>query len=274
MDGTKPPGSPGTVTSRDGTSIAFDRVGGGPVLLVVGGALSTAASFAGLARRCARFSTVVCWDRRGRGRSGDRSPHLVADEVGDLVALCDEVGPPALCYGHSSGGLLALAAAATGAPIGRLVCYEPPFLAGDRSRRLPVGLAGELADLVAAGRREEAVESFLAHGTGMAPADLEALRCQPAWASMASLAHTLPYDVALCVGEQAVGDADVAAVTAPTLVLAGGESRGTIREAATDLADRLSDGCLEVVAGQRHVVESAALAPILEEALPGRSGEP
>lgn len=267
MDPTEPSPTRGTVVSGDGTPIAFERRGEGPVLFVVGGALAKGATFAGLARRCARWATVVCYDRRGRGDSGNRSPHRVADEVGDLQALCDTVGPPAVCYGHSSGGLLALAAAARGLPLGRLVCYEPPFLTGARSRRLPTGFAGVLADLVAEGRRQEAVRVFLELGTGMASADVATLRRRPSWASMAALAHTLAYDVALCAGQEAVGAAEAAAVGVPTLVLAGSESRGTIREAAEDLAARLAEGRLEVLEGQGHVVDSAALAPVVEAEL-------
>lgn len=261
-----------TVNSFDGTPIAYERSGTGPLVLVVGGALAEAATFAGLARRCAAFATVVRFDRRGRGQSGDRDPHRVVDEVADLRALCEVTGPPALCYGHSSGGLLALKAVAAGLPVGRVVCYEPPFLSGERSARIPGDLVGRLAGLAAGGRREEAVAAFLGLGTGMAPGEVAALRARPSWNAMAALAHTLAYDVALCAGEEAVSPADLEAVEAPTLVVAGGASRGTIREAAEDLAGHLPNGRLELLDGERHVVASAAIAPLLEAELRRAAG--
>lgn len=257
----------GRARSADGTAIAYERVGEGPTLVVVGGALSDRASFQGLARRLSGRATVVCYDRRGRGESADRSPHRVADEVDDLRALCAAVGAPELLYGHSSGGLLALAAVAGGLEARRVCVYEPPFLAGQRTTVLPSAIGERFARLAAAGRRGEAVAAFLEQGTGMAPSEVAALREGPRWRTMEALAHTLAYDVALCVGPEAFGPAAAAAIEAATLVLAGGESRGTIRVAAEDLAGRLGRGELRVLAGEGHVVESAVIAPVLEAEL-------
>lgn len=263
-----------TITSPDGTTIAYERAGDGPLLLVVGGALASADSFAGLARRCGAFATVVRYDRRGRGASTDRSPHRVADEVDDLRSLCAEVGRPALCYGHSSGGLLALKAAAAGVTMDRLVCYEPPFLSGDRRSRMPADLSGQLATLAASGRGEDAVRAFLGAGTGMAQEEIEARRARPSWPAMVALAPTLAYDVALCRGEEAVRPDEVAAVRQPTLVLVGGATSGTLLEAAEDLVTHLPDGRQSVLAGQRHVVESAVIAPVLRAELAAAGHEP
>ena len=254
---------PDRIRSADGTMLAFERAGGGPSLVVVGGALSDRSTFRGLARRLSDAATVVCYDRRGRGDSGDRLPHRVADEVDDLHALCAHTGPPAVLYGHSSGGLLALAAIARGLPVGRLVVYEPPFLTGALARRVGPGLGARLGRLALEDRRAEAISAFLVRGMGMSPEEVVALQGAPAWGAMLGLAHTLAYDVALSVGDEAVGASEAAAVEVESLVLAGGDSRGTIREAAEDRAGRLPKGRLEVLGGQGHVVESAAVAPVL-----------
>src|SRR3712207_2242933 len=61
------------VTSSDGTTIAFDRLGdGSPLILVCGGSTDRMANTP-LARLLAPHFTVLNYDRRGRGDSGDRS---------------------------------------------------------------------------------------------------------------------------------------------------------------------------------------------------------
>ena len=127
-----------TVTSADGTTIAYDRLGDGPPVVVVGGALADRAVLAATAEALAAHRTVLNYDRRGRGDSGDTAPYAVAREVEDLAALLAAAGGSAALYGHSSGAALALHAAAAGLPIERLVMHEAPY--GPRSplrRRAP-----------------------------------------------------------------------------------------------------------------------------------------
>lgn len=76
-------------------------------------------------------------------------------------------GGSAAVFGHSSGATLALKAAATGLPITHLVLYEPPFNTDDNYPVLPPGFAGELAELVAAGRCGDAVELYQAQAVGI-----------------------------------------------------------------------------------------------------------
>ncbi len=115
-----------TLRSRDGTSIAFDRTGEGSPLILVGGALSDRHAAAALAARLADRCTVIAYDRRGRGDSGDTLPYAVDRELEDLDALIDAVGGSAAVFGHSSGAALALRAVMRGAAVTRLAVYEPP----------------------------------------------------------------------------------------------------------------------------------------------------
>ena len=64
------------LSSRDGTTIAYDQRGEGPALILVDGALSvhSAGSGSELARLLAPRFTVYGFDRRGRGNSGTRCP--------------------------------------------------------------------------------------------------------------------------------------------------------------------------------------------------------
>ena len=117
-----------TVRSQDGTTIAFDRSGSGPALILVGGAMSDRGSAAGVATRLAPSFTVYSYDRRGRGDSGDTPPYSVEREIEDLAALIAEAGGSACVMGKSSGGILALEAATHGLAITRLAVYEPPLI--------------------------------------------------------------------------------------------------------------------------------------------------
>jgi pimeloyl-ACP methyl ester carboxylesterase len=252
------------VRSADGTTIAFTRVGQGRPIIVVGGALSDRGSFTGLVRRLSRHASVIVYDRRGRGASGDRLPHRVADEVDDLLALCEATGPPALVYGHSSGGLLVLGALARGLETGGVVVYEPPYLSARRGRRLERGFVGRLNELLARGERAAAVTAFLVEGTGMSLEAAMGLRSQPSWAGMVDLAHTLAYDVALCAGAEAVDEDVVSEIAVAVQVIVGSRSEGVIRVAAEDLVEDLPEGHLTILEGESHVPSSAALAPVLE----------
>ena len=119
------------VTSIDGTQIAFDRIGHGPPVVVVSGIFCDRQRTQSLAEQLAGQLSVINYDRRGRGESGDTAPYAVEREVEDLRALITEAGGAASVYGHSSGAGLALHAAAGGLPITRLVLHEPPYRPDD-----------------------------------------------------------------------------------------------------------------------------------------------
>lgn len=60
-----------TVTSADGTTIAFEPIGDGPPVVVVGGANCDRGAMRPLAEQLAAHCTAIVYDRRGRGDSGD-----------------------------------------------------------------------------------------------------------------------------------------------------------------------------------------------------------
>ena len=77
------------VTSKDGTRIAYERLGSGPALLLIDGALCSRAfgPMPKIAALLAEHFTVYLYDRRGRGESGDTQPYSKAREVEDVDAL-------------------------------------------------------------------------------------------------------------------------------------------------------------------------------------------
>ena len=178
----------GRVRSRDGTAIAFDRLGEGPALVLVDGALShrSFGPLVPLADVLARDFTVVRYDRRGRGESGDAAPYAVAREVEDLDAVLAAAGGPASVFGLSSGAALALEAAASGSAIAKLVLYEPPF---DVEADEDTAYVERLNELIAEGRHGDAVEWFLAHA-GVPAEALDRMREQPDWPAFEAVAPT------------------------------------------------------------------------------------
>jgi pimeloyl-ACP methyl ester carboxylesterase len=256
------------VTSKDGTRITFDRSGDGPALILVGGALSDRSGGAPLAKLLAPRFTVFSYDRRGRGDSEDTSPYSVEREIEDLEALIDEAGGTSFVHGHSSGAVLALEAAARlPAKIEKLSLYEPPFIIDDSRPPPPENFLGQIDELIAAGRRGDAVEFWMTEVV-RAPAEAVAqMRSAPTWPALEALVHTLAYDVAV-LGDNMAGDPlparQWATATAPTLVMDGGASPAWIRNSARALADVLPNAQHRTLEGQTHAAAPEVLAPEIE----------
>ena len=252
----------GTVVSGDGTAIAFERAGAGPALILVepSGHYREFSSFGGLTPLLAEMFTVVNYDRRGRGASGDAGGYAVEREVEDIAALIDAAGGSAFVYGFSSGALLALHAAASGLAVRRLALLEPP-VETDEDRSEQAEFTAELARLVTAGRRADAVQYFNA-GIGVPEEMIEEMRGTPAWSAMESVAHTLVYD---CVISEATSLALLETVTVPTLVLDSQGSTDDLTGWAATVGRHLPRGTHRSLPGQWHGVPDDVLAPVLTE---------
>ena len=258
-----------TVTSKDGTIIAFDRYGEGPALILVGGALSERSAWAPVAEILAPRFTVVALDRRGRGGSGDTPPYAVEREIEDIDALIEAVGGSAFVHGQSSGAVLSLEAAARlGAKVQKLSLYEPPFIIDDSRPPPPEGFAEHIDALIAADQRGEAVEYWMTDVVG-APAEMVTeMRNSPAWPALEAVAHTLPYDIAVLGGNMSGKPLPAerwAALTAPVLVMSGGASPDWIGNSARTLAQTLPEAQHQVLAEQTHSAAPDVLAPALEQ---------
>jgi pimeloyl-ACP methyl ester carboxylesterase len=250
------------VTSKDGTPIVFDQLGDGPpVVLVCGGSVDRSSN-APLAALLAKHFTVFNYDRRGRGGSGDTPPYAVEREVEDIDAVITAAGGSAFLYGTSSGAALALEAAGQlPAKIKKLALWEPPFIL-DESRRPPADTATTYRELVAAGRRGDAVEYFMAKVVGLPAEFVAQARNAPWWPAQEALAHTLAYDATI-MGDYSLPVERAAAVKVSTLVIAGGASFPFMRDTAQALADILPNGQARTLEGQEHNVDPKSLAPVL-----------
>lgn len=260
------------VRSADGTPIAFDRAGQGPPLILVASALSDRSDTAKLAALLAPHFTTINYDRRGRGESGDTPPFAIEREVEDIEALVDEAGGSAFVFGSSSGAVLALEAAnRLPTKIRKQALFEPPFIVDDSRPPMPEDFAKQVAELVSAGRRSDAVKLFFAKGMGVPGLFVSLMRFMPGWSKMTAMAHTLPYDLAILCGTQAGKPLPAqrwAAVQAATLVMTGGKSEAFFHRGAQALADLLPHAKHTTLEGQGHgavMTAPGALARVLLE---------
>ncbi|MEU8675465.1 alpha/beta hydrolase [Streptomyces sp. NPDC048560] len=257
-----------TVFSADGTVIAHERAGQGPALVLVGGAFQVRTDFAELSALLAERFTVITYDRRGRGDSGDTPPYDVRREVEDLDAVIGRAGGSALVFGMSSGAALALEAVSRGSAVSRLALYEPPFVVDDTRPPLPEDYIGHLRALTARDARGEAVEYFLTRAVGVPAEVVAGMRQAPFWAGMEAVAHTLSYDGTV-MGDTMSGRPLPAgrwdAVRIPVLVGEGGASEAWMRNGARALAGLGANYTLHTFAGQDHGIAPKVLAPVLAD---------
>jgi pimeloyl-ACP methyl ester carboxylesterase len=229
--------------SADGTEIAFDRVGDGPALIIVGGAWNTRQSGAELAERLADSFTVYTYDRRGRGDSGDTPPYAVEREIDDLEAVIQAAGGSAALFGHSSGGALALAA----------------------------DYVEHLDELVATGKRQEVIPYFMTEAVGMPAEIVEQMIGPPMIEAMEPIAHTVGYDGRVMLRGSMHGEPLPAewrdSITVPTLVMDGGISPEWLHSSARALVALLPDVSYRTLEGQDHAASTDALTPVLEDFL-------
>jgi pimeloyl-ACP methyl ester carboxylesterase len=255
-----------TTTSADGTTIAYDRFGDGPPVILVAGAFNTRSTTAPLAAALQGRFTTLNVDRRGRGDSGDTLPYAVQREIDDLDALIAAAGGPAAVFGYSSGAVLALKAAAHGLPITRLALYDTPFVVDDSRPLLSGGFVEELADLIAAGRRGDAVELYQRVVIGIPEDVVVQMRQAPFRPGLEAIAHTLVYEATL-VGDLSMPADLIASVTVPTLVIDGEHSPPIMHSAAQALVRTLPNARRRTLEGQSHDISPDATAPVLEEFL-------
>jgi pimeloyl-ACP methyl ester carboxylesterase len=197
-----------TVSSADGTTIAYDHVGDGPPLLVSVGAFCDRHTFVPPDDLAARF-TVYTYDRRGRGDSGDTEPYAPDEDT--------------------------------------------PLPAGDP--------AAHIRSLVAADRRGEAVMYWMSEVVRLPDDRVAAMKNAPWLAALEPFARTLPYDIAVTAGD--LPAAELAAITAPVLILGGVNSPAWFRRSVADQAAAIPGGKLRMLDGYDHNAPPEVITRIL-----------
>lgn len=246
-----------TATSKDGTVIAYEQSGKGPVLILVSAALADRSGNRRLARYLSDRFSVVNYDRRGRGASGNTNPYMVDKEVEDIEALIDASGGSVILFGSSSGSVLALDAAAhLGPKVKKLYMFEPPFIIDSSRPPMDNTLSGAIDRQIAAGNRGEAVRLFFTKGMGIPSFGVTMMRfLLPGWSKMCAMAHTIPYDLSILSGTQASEPLPVErwkSASLPIRVAVGARSEPFFHSGAKGLVQILLSGQYRSLAGLNH----------------------
>jgi pimeloyl-ACP methyl ester carboxylesterase len=250
------------ITSQDGTTIAYDKKGQGPLLILVLGALNRRSQGKKLAELLSDRFTVVCYDRRGRGDSTDTQPYSTDNEVEDIEALIDTLGGNAFLYGHSSGCVLALMAAIKlGKKVNALALYELPYNDDPSAQKASQAYRDSLAQFLANDKRGDAVSLFV-KSVGVTDKQIAAMERLPMWKGLTAMAPTLAYDT-IALMEEYPG-LDTKDIHAKTLVLYGAASPSFMGDTARKLSETMY-AKLDSLPGQTHDVKADVLAPVLSE---------
>jgi len=247
-----------SVTSADGTPIAFEHTGSGPPLVLVHGMAGNHARWElfNIRPTLAEHTTVYAIDRRGHGESGDANEYALVREFEDVAAVVDSIDDPVHLLGHSHGGLCALEAALRTDNLRSLIVYEPagpweiPHLYSEE-------IEVELEALVEDGENEQALMLFLSEVVELPKSQIDELRAAPNWSARVDEAHTLPREYQAPTTYEFEPDR-FADMTTPTLLLVGGESPQWTKDATNEINDALLNSRISVLEGQGHVAMNTA----------------
>ena len=262
-----------TVKSKDGAEISYDKTGTGPVLIVIAGASNfrtTSPTFAELARTLSDQFTVINYDRRGRGKSGDVQPYAVQKEIDDIAALIEANGGRASLLGFSSGAILAIEAAVAGLPVDKVIAYEPPFVVEGSGRDPNRGhLVPRLEAALAKGDRREVMRIFFIESVGLPQEQFEGMMNSSAGKGIEAIAHTLIYDskIADAAYPNQKWPERFRSNKVPILLLDGDKTIPMIPVGVNALSKVLANSSQKTLPGQDHAPKTEAIAPAIREFL-------
>jgi len=256
-----------SVTSADGTPIAYERTeSGSPLVLVHGGASDHRFwDLSDIRSTFADHYSVYAMDCRGVGESGDAEEYELEREFADVAAVVDAIDEPVTLLGHSSGALLSLEAALRTDNLAKLVLYEPPIVVGDYELYDEETLA-EMKRLLDAGENERVLVTFLREIAQSTPEEIDAQRSAPDWPDLVDAAHVWPRSLQE-VGKYEFDAARFAAMTTPTLLLSGSESPPFLRDATEVVNEALPNSRLVTFDGHAHEAMLTAPDRFVDEVL-------
>ena len=245
------------VTSKDGTEIAYDTYGSGPGLVLVAGGFTERSRYAADAEALASAFTVVNYDRRGRGDSGDTLPYAVEREWEDLDAVRSATGAR-FASAYSSGSMVLFQA---GLPFEKLAVMEPPFRV-EGAPEPPERYVERLQEFVAAGNPGGAAELFMVEAVGQPKQVVDQIRETPMWAGLEAMAPTLVYD-GLQMRDSAVPVELLSSTEVETLALYSNASPEWMKRAVREAGAALPHGKVEGHDGTFHTLPPETLAAVL-----------
>ena len=245
-----------TIKSKDGASLAFERTGSGPPLVLVHGTGGSATRWAPVLRTFERRFTVYAVDRRGRGKSGDAAEYAIEREFDDVVCIVESIGEPVHLLGHSYGGICSLEASLVTPRVRKLVLYEPPIPVEGVPIYRP-GVVEELESLLAAGEHEKVATTFMREVVRTPDHELRIMQASAGWPERVAAARTLPREVRQHQRYR-FDPGRFAGFKTPTLLMLGGESPQLFKAATDVLHEALPDNRVLILAGQQHIAMDTA----------------
>lgn len=245
-----------TVTSADGTTIAFERRGSGsPLVLVHGGAAASHIDWEPVIPQLAESFTIYAMNRRGRGESGDADTYTVEQEFEDVAAVVGSISEPVHLLGHSFGALCTLEAALLTDNVAKLVLYEPA-LADEGGDIFPEELLQQIDDRLDANDMEGAL-TVLLHSVGYSDEDIARLSTEELWRVRLEAAPTITRELralnAYRFAPDRFGDLSV-----PTGLVTGSESPTLFQTSTATLDEGLPNSRIITLSGQTHEAVTAA----------------
>ena len=256
-----------TITSADGTTIAFEQTGSGPPLVLVygNGDVHEFWELAGVRPTLAEHFTVYVIERRGRGESGDAPTYTLEREAEDVAAVVDGLDEPATLLGHSGGALYSLEAAQRTDNLRNLILYEPPIGVRDHDLGVEEGIAAMRA-LLEEGKKEQALVLFLQEVAGLNPDEIDELRASPGWQDTVDATDVLPRELQAIASYEFDPDR-FAEMTTPTLLLSGSESPPLYQDATERVNDALPKAQIATFEGHEHMAMQTAKDRFVDEVL-------
>jgi pimeloyl-ACP methyl ester carboxylesterase len=251
-----------TVQSKDGTRIAYDKMGSGPALILVDGAMCSRAfgPMPKLAPLLATKFTVYVYDRRGRGDSTDTKPYSLEREIEDIEALVAVAGGSASLLGLSSGAALAMHASTKIPGVKKVVAYEPPYMPDDHERH--ANHQARLLEMLTHDQRGDMIKYFMKDMVGAPGFVVVMMRLMPGvWKKLKAVAHTLPYDSAV-MGDFSVPTQTFSGIKVPTLLSNGSKTEDRLKFAVNACAKAVPNAQYRELKGQNHNVNPEVLAPV------------
>src|SRR6185312_4796608 len=245
------------VRSADGTVVGCEVDGAGPPLLLIHGSTADRDRWAAVRAALARRFTLWLMDRRGRGLSvaeAAGAAYALELEAADVAAVVAAIGPGVPVLAHSYGGACALAAAVVGAPVGRMLVYEPAF-GTEAGPVFPVAALAEVEGALARGDRELALETFFADVLLLGPEQIAAMRGTKAWRARVACVDTLPREARAANAHRVRGGPEGAG--ASVRLLLGTETAPPLVASTRAAADAWAGSSLRELAGHGHAAMDA-----------------
>ena len=248
-----------TVTSGDGTPIAYEQTGNGPPLVLVHGTTADHTRWEPVRPFFEEHFSLYAIDRRGVGESGDAAEYELEREAEDIAAVVDSIDEPVLLLGHSFGALVSLEAALKTDNIQTLLLYEPYFAVSDQ-RLYSEELLAEMKAMEDAGEHERLLVMLFEEIVELSPEQMDELRSAPNWPARVNTAHAV-YRESVAENEYKFDATRFADMAIPIVLLSGSESPQSVKDATVAVNEELPQSRIVVLPGQGHM--AITIAPAL-----------